>query len=117
MIRDTLRKEGFRALVAHDGRKGLEVIAARRPDLVILDIMMPEMGGFEVLEALRRDPVLARIPVLVLTARGDEAHVQRGLDLGARRYMSKPFDVGDLMAEVRKHIGNPAPRAERLASL
>ena len=104
-IRDTLKAEGFRILVAHDGRQALEVLRRRRPDLVLLDIMMPELSGFEVLEALAADPLLASIPVVVLTARGEDADAQRGLALGARRYMSKPFDVRDLIAEVQRQVG------------
>lgn len=117
LIRETLHSEGFRSLVAHDGREALELIARRRPNVVILDIMMPEMSGFEVLEALQRDRNLSRIPVLVLTARGDEADAQRGLALGARRYLSKPFDVRDLIAEVRRHLGPAVPEEERRVSL
>ncbi|HEV7498706.1 MAG TPA: ATP-binding protein, partial [Vicinamibacteria bacterium] len=92
LIQDTLRGEGLRTQVAHHGRQALEMIARRRPDLVILDIMMPERSGFEVLEALARDQNTSAIPVLVLTARGDEADARRGLALGARRCMSKPFE-------------------------
>jgi len=93
------------------------VLLARRqrPDLVILDIMMPEMSGFEVLEALGRDKATAAIPVLVLTARGDERDVRRGLELGAKRYMSKPFDLRALIAEVRRHLGTPAPEGQASA--
>jgi len=117
LIRDTLRAEGFRTQVAHHGRQAVELIGRKRPDLVILDIMMPEMSGFQVLEALAADPATANIPVLVLTARGDEQDVQRGLALGARRYMSKPFDVTALVAEVRRHLGSHEPSGERRASL
>ena len=117
LIRETLRHEGFRPLVAHDGREALELIARRRPDVVILDITMPEMSGFEVLESLHGDHDLSRIPVVVLTPRGDEADARRGLALGARRYMSKPFDVGDLVAEVRRHLVRPAAEEERRVSL
>jgi signal transduction histidine kinase/DNA-binding response OmpR family regulator len=104
-IRDTLKTEGLRVLVAHDGRQALDLLSRRRPDLVLLDIMMPELTGFEVLEALAQNPALASIPVVVLTARGDDADAQRGLALGARRYMSKPFDVRDLIAEVQRQVG------------
>jgi two-component system phosphate regulon response regulator PhoB len=79
--------------------------------------MMPEMSGFEVLEALARDENTAGIPVLVLTARGDENDARRGLELGARRYMSKPFDVRALIAEVRRHLGPDAQEGQRRASL
>jgi signal transduction histidine kinase/DNA-binding response OmpR family regulator len=113
LIRDTLRGEGLRTQVAHHGRQALELIARKRPDLVILDIMMPEMTGFEVLEALARDQTTSAIPVLVLTARGDESDARRGLALGAKRYMSKPFDLRALIAEVRRHLGTQAPESRR----
>ncbi len=105
-VRDTLKAEGLRVLVAHDGRQALAVLEKRRPDLVLLDIMMPELSGFEVLEAIARNPGLAGTPVIVLTARGDDADAKRGLALGARRYMSKPFDVRDLIAEVLKQVAS-----------
>jgi DNA-binding response OmpR family regulator len=104
-IRDTLKGEGFRVLVAHDGRQALEALRRRTPDLVLLDLMMPELSGFEVLEALARDPKTSGIPVAVLTARGGDGDQQRGLALGARRYMNKPFDVRDLIAEVQRQVG------------
>jgi signal transduction histidine kinase/DNA-binding response OmpR family regulator len=107
-IRETLKAEGLRVLVAHDGRQAIDVIQRRRPDLVLLDIMMPELSGFEVLEAISRNPVTAGTPVIVLTARGDDADAKRGLALGARRYMSKPFDVRDLIAEVLRQVGSRA---------
>jgi DNA-binding response OmpR family regulator len=104
-IRDTLKAEGFRVLVAHDGRQALEVLQRRTPDLVLLDLMLPELSGFEVLESLAKDARTSSIPVVVLTARGGESDQQRGLALGARRYMSKPFDVRDLIAEVQRQVG------------
>ncbi len=105
-LRDTLKAEGFQIVVAYDGREALDVMARRRPDLVLLDVMMPELSGFEVLEAMGRNEATAGIPVVVLTARGDDVDAQRGMALGARRYMSKPFDVRALVAEVRRHVGD-----------
>jgi len=105
MLRDALRAEGFRILVARNGRQALELMTRKRPDLLLLDLMMPELGGFEVLEAMRANAELASIPVVILTARGDAEDEERGLALGARRFMSKPFDVKDLVAEVRRHVG------------
>jgi DNA-binding response OmpR family regulator len=105
LIRDTLRAEGFRAQVAHDGKQALELIRKKRPDLVILDLMMPHLTGFEVLEQLRQEPHTASIPVLILTGRGNAADEQRGLALGAKRYLNKPFDVRALITEVRRHLG------------
>jgi DNA-binding response OmpR family regulator len=113
LIRDTLRSEGLRTQVAHHGRQALELIARKRPDLVILDIMMPEMSGFEVLEALARDRTTSAIPVLVLTARGEAEDARRGLALGAKRFLSKPFDLRALITEVRRHLGPQATESRR----
>ncbi len=106
LIRDTLTAEGCRVLVAHDGRQALAVLSRRTPDLVLLDLMMPGLSGFEVLESLAREPRTKGIPVVVLTARDREGDQQRSLALGARRYMSKPFDVRDLIAEVQRQVGS-----------
>jgi signal transduction histidine kinase/DNA-binding response OmpR family regulator len=114
LIRDTLRAEGYRVVVAYNGRRALEIIAKDPPDLMLLDIMMPELSGFEVLEAMAKDETAAAIPVVVLTARGDEVDTRRGLALGARRYMSKPFDLRALIAEVRRHVGERALRRSTL---
>jgi signal transduction histidine kinase/DNA-binding response OmpR family regulator len=104
-IRDTLRSEGLRVVVARDGRQALDVLQRRRPDLVLLDIMLPELSGFEVLERIARSPALAGTPVIVLTGRGDVADAKRSLALGARCHLIKPFDVRDLIAEVMKQVG------------
>ncbi len=113
LIRDTLRTEGFRILVAYQGQEALDLVARIPPDLVILDIMMPGMTGFEVLEAISRDPVHGQIPVVILSGRGSEQDVERGLALGAKRYMMKPFDVGALVAEVQRHVGSSQEQLER----
>ena len=117
LVRDTLRHEGLHTVVAHDGRQALEVVERHRPDLVILDILMPELSGFEVLEALGRKADTAALPVLILSGRGDEEDVRRALALGARRYMSKPFAVRELIAEVRRHLGRGRAEGARRASL
>ncbi|HEX6740146.1 MAG TPA: response regulator [Vicinamibacteria bacterium] len=117
LVRDTLRHEGLHTVVAHDGRQALDVVDRRRPDLVILDIMMPELSGFEVLEALGRQAETADIPVLILSGRGDDEDVRRALALGARRYMSKPFAVRELITEVRRHLGRVRGEAARRASV
>jgi DNA-binding response OmpR family regulator len=97
-------------VAARDGAEALDVLRRERPDLLLLDVMMPRLSGFEVMESMRRNPDLAGIPVVVLTARGDEIDVRRGLALGARRYVSKPFDVQALVGEVRRHV-TPAGKA------
>lgn len=103
LVRDTLRLEGYRTVVAHDGRQALDALERRHPALVILDLMMPEMSGFEVLEAIGRGST--PVPVLILSGRGDDDDVRRCLEMGARKYLSKPFDARELMSEVRRHLG------------
>ncbi len=105
LIRDALRAEGFRVTVARDGQEALEALEQRRPDVMLLDIMMPRLSGFEVLEAVGRSPRLRGLPVVILSARSDDADRQRGLELGARRFLSKPFDVRSLVAEIRQQAG------------
>ncbi|MFH1464475.1 MAG: response regulator transcription factor [Pseudomonadota bacterium] len=94
-----LRREGYRVRTATDGERGLEELARERPDLVVLDLMLPGVDGLEVLRRLRADdPVL---PVVVLTALGSERDKIRGLDLGANDYVTKPFSIAELQARVR----------------
>ncbi len=100
-----LRREGFEVLVAVDGEEALAKARAERPDLVLLDVMMPKMNGFDVCQALRSDPELASMRVLMLTAKGRETEVSKGLGLGADAYMTKPFSTKDLVAQVRVLLG------------
>jgi DNA-binding response OmpR family regulator len=95
----TLKYEGFDVLQAQDGRTGLEKALDQAPDLLILDVMLPQMNGFEVLEELRRRGV--RTPVVVLSAKGQETDKIAGLNLGADDYVTKPFGVQELVARVR----------------
>jgi two-component system alkaline phosphatase synthesis response regulator PhoP len=97
-----LRSEGYVVLVAGDGPTGLALGLREDPDLVVLDLMLPGMDGFEVLRRLRADDV--ETPVLVLTARGLEQDRVRGLDLGADDYVVKPFALGELLARVRARL-------------
>jgi signal transduction histidine kinase/DNA-binding response OmpR family regulator len=103
-MRETLKSEGFRVITAHDGQQALHALERERLDLVILDILLPGLSGFEVLEAMARSEDTAAIPVVVLTAQGDEVDARRGLELGVRKYLSKPFDVRALLAEVRRQV-------------
>jgi two-component system alkaline phosphatase synthesis response regulator PhoP len=86
-----LRREGFEVLVAGDGEEALAKVRAERPDLVLLDVMMPKMNGFDVCQALRADPDLSATRILMLTAKGRDTEVSKGLGLGADGYMTKPF--------------------------
>ncbi len=94
----TLRSEGFRVEVAKTGTEGLEKALATRPDLVLLDVMLPEKNGYEVCEDLRRED--EDLPIIMLTAKGEEEDKVRGLALGADDYVVKPFGVAELLARV-----------------
>ena len=95
-----LTKEGYRVRTAEGGVEALEGVNAERPDLVLLDLMLPGFSGYEVLGELRRRPELAEIPVIVLTARRDEADRVKGLELGADDYVTKPFSPRELVLRV-----------------
>ena len=100
-----MQREGFQVLVARDGQQALDAILARRPDLVLLDVMMPKKSGFEVCEALRADPARAGLLVVMLTAKGRETEVAKGLAIGADAYVTKPFSTKDLVAQVKTMLG------------
>jgi len=95
-----LTKEGYRVRTAESGQEGLEAMTADRPDLVLLDLMLPGFSGYEVLQEMRRRPDLAEVPVVVLTARRDEADRVMGLELGADDYVTKPFSPRELVLRV-----------------
>lgn len=98
-LKDNLEVEGFVVTTASDGRQGLLEASRNRPDAVILDLMMPKLGGFDVCRALRQDGFAA--PILILTALGREVDKIRGFELGADDYLTKPFSVNELLARVR----------------
>ncbi len=100
-----LRREGFEVLVAVDGEEALNKARAERPQLVLLDVMMPKMNGFDVCQALRADPEMAGMRILMLTAKGRDTEVSKGLGLGADAYVTKPFSTKDLVAQVRQLLG------------
>jgi DNA-binding response OmpR family regulator len=102
-----LKREGFEVIVARDGAEALARIRGERPDLAILDVMMPHYTGFEVCQQLRADPDLKDMRIMMLTARGREAEVSKGKALGADIYMTKPFATKDLVAQVRDLIDRP----------
>jgi CheY-like chemotaxis protein len=99
-----LEQAGYEVYSAGSGRDILSQLEIERPDLILLDLMMPDMSGLEVLEYLQADPELASIPVLVLTAWGHAAVQSRCLELGARAFFSKPFSLRELTATVDEHL-------------
>ena len=101
-----LSKEGFRPFTAIDGDDCMNKVTAERPDLIILDVMMPGRDGFEVCRALKRHPDYAAIPVILLSARGREHDRERGLSLGAADFMTKPYSPTNLIRRVRELLSN-----------
>lgn len=96
-----LQDAGYTVQTASSGAEALELIGRQRPDLVILDIIMPEMDGLEVCRRLRADPFTAKLPIIFLTAKGRPSDVARGLDSGSDDYLTKPFEVVELPARIR----------------
>lgn len=107
-LEDNLRFEGYQTFTATNGEDALGVAAREAPDLVILDLMMPKMSGWEVCRALRAKGI--EVPIIMLTARGEEADRIRGLELGADDYIAKPFSLRELLARVRAVLRRPGPR-------
>jgi CheY-like chemotaxis protein len=112
-IINILELEGFEVATAENGRTGLERIQADRPDLVLCDLMMPDMDGYETLKAIRANPATATLPVVLLTARDDETCQSRCADLGADDYVTKPFKILELIQTVQAAVKKRA-RKERL---
>lgn len=101
LVKYNLDREGYRTLYANDGRKGLELIKQELPDLVILDLMLPELDGLSVCKQLRSDAQTKSIPIIILTAKSEEADRVLGLEMGADDYVTKPFSPRELVARVR----------------
>lgn len=106
-LADNLRFESHEVLTASDGEEGYRLIREKNPDLIILDLMLPKLSGYELCRKVRAEGVT--IPILMLTARGEEADRVLGLDLGADDYMSKPFSVRELLARVRALLRRTQP--------
>jgi DNA-binding response OmpR family regulator len=96
-----MKREGYDVSIARDGQEALEAIRRLRPDLVLLDVMMPLRSGLEVLQAVRADEAVAGTRILMLTAKGRETDMAKGLALGADAYMTKPFSTRELAERVR----------------
>ncbi|MBW3666729.1 MAG: response regulator transcription factor [Actinobacteria bacterium] len=100
-VRYALESEGFEVVIAHTGLGGLEAAGASRPDLVLLDLMLPGMSGLDVCRQIRSS---SDVPIIMLTAKDSEADKVSGLELGADDYMTKPFSMRELVARVRAHL-------------
>jgi two-component system, OmpR family, alkaline phosphatase synthesis response regulator PhoP len=99
-----MKREGFEVSIAQDGEQAVEKIRAEKPDLVLLDVMMPKKSGFEVCQEIRSDPSLNAVRILMLTAKGRETEVAKGLALGADSYVTKPFSTKELVERIRSML-------------
>ena len=99
-----MKREGFEVVVANDGEEAIRRIRADQPDLVLLDVMMPKKSGFEVCQEVKADPALGGVRILMLTAKGRDTEVAKGLALGADAYMTKPFSTRELVDKVRSML-------------
>ena len=103
-----LERGGYQVLVARDGQEAIDAIRHERPALVLLDVMMPKKSGHEVCAELRADDSLREVRVLMLSAKGRDTDVDKGLGVGADAYMTKPFSTRELAAKVAEMLGPPA---------
>ena len=101
LITYNLEKEGFATIKAYDGESALELVKTQKPDLIILDLMLPGMRGLEVCKLIRKNPETETLPIIMLTAKGDQVDKILGLEMGADDYITKPFNVRELIARVR----------------
>jgi DNA-binding response OmpR family regulator len=95
-----LEQAGYRVMVAHDGQEALEAIQRQPPDLVLLDVMLPRLSGFDVCQKIRENPDWQHMRIVMLTAKGREVEVSKGLALGANAYITKPFSTQELLAQI-----------------
>ncbi len=102
LIQVNLERQGYEVITAYNGLECLEKVKEDRPDLIVLDVMMPEMTGFEVLETLKKNPETESIPVIMLTARAQDSDVLRGWQSGVECYLTKPFNPMELIAFVKR---------------
>lgn len=100
-----MKREGYEVTIANDGEEAVQRIREGRPDLVLLDVMMPRKSGFDVCQEVRADPALASVRIMMLTAKGRDTEVSKGLALGADAYMTKPFSTKELVEKVRTLLG------------
>jgi two-component system phosphate regulon response regulator PhoB len=109
ILRYNLEKEGFSVATAADGEAALEAVTDHKPDLLILDWMLPHVSGLEICRQLRRKPETRELPIIMLTARGEESDRVRGLEVGADDYVAKPFSPSELIARVRAVLRRAKP--------
>ena len=102
LVEYALHSEGYRVLIASDGEQALKTVREQSPDLIVMDVMMPEISGFQVLRQIKEDEATQQIPVIMLTAKDEESDILSGWLRGADLYMTKPFDPWELIANVNR---------------
>ena len=112
LISYNLEKEGFATVKAYDGESALELVKAKRPDMVLLDLMLPGIRGLEVCKFIRKNPEIEGLPIIMLTARGDQLDKILGFEMGADDYVTKPFNVRELIARVRAVLRRAGARPD-----
>ena len=112
LVRYNLEREGFQVAAATDGATGLAQIRKAPPDILLLDLMLPKLSGLDICKEIRRDQSLNRLPILMLTARGEEADRVVGLEMGADDYVTKPFSPRELGARVKALLRRTEPSTE-----
>ena len=104
LVQNRLVKEGYQTVFANDGKSALEAACSQKPDLIILDVMMPPPNGFQVCRTLKDDPQLRSIPVILLTAKGTDSDKFWGVEAGADSYLTKPYDHKELLDKVHEFL-------------
>ena len=106
LLQVNFEMEGFTVITAADGRQGVDRTRSDRPDIVVSDVMMPKMSGIELVAELKADPATRSIPILLLTAKAQQADIGAGMDAGADDYVTKPFEPLDLVDRVNRLLGS-----------
>jgi len=122
LIKFTLEKEHYKVITAEDALEGINILSSRKIDLIILDIIMPDIDGYEALKVIKSSDHLKDIPVLMLTAKNEIDDMMKGFELGADEYLAKPFELSELLARIRnllriKELQNKILQAERMAAV
>ncbi len=104
LIRDLLQASGYKTIEAADGEQGVELAKARKPDLILMDIMMPKMDGYTACDAIKKDEATKAIPVIMLTSLDYELNKKLGRDMGAAGYITKPFDHQELLGVISRFL-------------
>jgi PleD family two-component response regulator len=110
MMEQMVLGRDYDVVTAKDGAEALKVAVAERPDLILLDVVMPKMGGFEVTRVLRGIEITKSIPIILVTTRGEAENVKAGFASGASDYVTKPINKGELLAKIARHLGAGEPK-------